>query len=231
MKSFNTLLYRKLLIALLISTSGSSAHATIYRWIDDNGIVNYSDEPVKNQAPKEKGALEVIEYGVAPKRFDSDIETTTDTAKSKKATCGELRQQLVVLTEKDFATYRDETGSYRVAWGDDGLYTGKREYLSQNEVTSKVTELTEQLEQRCEKSGDTISQDDIRAEWVRSEHCLLNQAILADLKKPDLKSANSAIRKQEAVTKRYCDKLEDSKHREDEDYYPQQLPTKTVRAN
>ncbi|MGB1257735.1 MAG: DUF4124 domain-containing protein [Thiolinea sp.] len=243
-------------MVVLVASSGV-LHAEIYRWVDENGVTNYSDEPLKKRELTKDG-VEILEFIVpekapaqakAPAESDNKpaiktaakelsdllsesaieqiLKLTKEDSAIKADRCQALRRQLAALEEKDFATYRDEEGNYRVSWGDDGVYTGKREYLSRNEINTQTTEIKEQLQQSCAKADDDDEvQADARAEWIRSEHCALNKIILADLKKPELRTADSAIRVQEATVQRYCAVLAQGEYRDDEDYYPGSFPVR-----
>ena len=263
MKLFDTAVKTKLIATLVISIgiSSSPLHAQIYRWVDENGVTNYSDEPIKTR--KKEGNLEILEFVVREPTKNKDKEQeetsegkekpvnkagdnankkplkellsdasikqilgTKDMPDDKQVKCLGLRRQLAALEEKDFATYRDEEGGYRVSWGDDGVYKGKREYLSRNEVAAKTTEITKQVKETCEQSDSGTIKEDVRAEWIRSEHCALNKVILADLKKPDLRTANTTIKEQEKIVSRYCEKLQNDEYRDDEDYYPKSFPAR-----
>lgn len=228
------------------------AGAEIYRWIDKNGVTHYSDiKPVTaNKTPAADG-IEVIEYSFA--RTDRQEKETDKTAEAeeqpaakeqntaeitqlqnqqvgalnqaaKQNRCQDLRLQLAALQETGSPVFEDEAGNYRLAGRTDLVYSGERTYLSDDSVAERLKMVSTQIKEVCPESGDESLQKKVRADWIRSEYCAVNKHQLSEMQQPEARTADSSIKTQQEVVSRYCDELEGDEHRDDEDYYPQQLP-------
>lgn len=229
-----------------------AAHAEIYRWIDQNGVTHYSD--VKPDAANKKPAndgIEIIEYSFSrpeKKAAENDAvseiaekptlkeQDATETTQQKKRQvgvlkqtarqdkCKDLRLQYAALQEKGAPVFEDETGNYRLAGRTDLVYSGERTYLSDSNVADRLKTVNAQIKETCSGSDDESLQKKVRADWIRAEYCELNKYQLGELKKPEARTAESSIKAQQEVVSRYCDELKGDERRDDENYYPQQLP-------
>ena len=72
---------RTLLFTLMLLASATVLAATVYRWVDENGVVHYSDQPHANaekvqvQAPQTYKATPVDQGGVPPPPNESQSAT------------------------------------------------------------------------------------------------------------------------------------------------------------
>ncbi len=146
----------------------------------------------------------------------------------KQKLCSEKRMLLAALQEKGFASYYDEEGNYRLAWGADGLYQGKRHYLSEADIEKKTSKVLFEVEQYCEDPHNITLQGDARAQWIRAEYCVLSKAVLEDLVHPFMRSTDDDIEKQTKVVEQHCSELRPGDFRDDERYYPNKLQPKVV---
>lgn len=146
----------------------------------------------------------------------------------KQKLCSENRMLLAALQEKGFTSYYDEEGSYRLSWGADGLYQGKRHYLSEADIEKKTSKVLFEVEQYCEDPHNVTLLGDARAKWIRAEYCVLSKAVLEDLVHPFMRSTDDDIEKQTEVVERHCSELRPGEHRDDERYYPNKLQPKVI---
>lgn len=153
---------------------------------------------------------------------------TQPTLSVKQKLCSEKRMLLAALQEKGFNSYYDEERNYRLAWGADGLYQGKRHYLNEADVAKKTTKVLFEVEQYCDDPHNLALQGDARAQWIRAEYCELSKAVLEDLMHPFMRSTDDAIKNQTEVVEQHCAKLKPGEHRDNDRYYPNALQPKVV---
>lgn len=202
--------YFSIYLLVVIPLYAASAQTEIYKWVGRSGVVHYSDK--------------------APTTHD--LQKYPNNAKRKaahnikKALCNEKRILLAALQEKGFSAYYDEEGQYRLAWGGDDIYQGKRRFLSDKEVIKKTAYVIFEIGQYCDAPYDQALQKTARANWIRAEYCTVSKAVLEDLEHPFMRASDGKIRQQKKVVKRLCAKLKPQQHRNDDRYYP-----KALRAN
>ena len=274
----------------------TSAHAEIFRWVDANGMVYYSDQapktyksttlnygtklrrpgppkkpaPVmrkhhtpkrvaprpKRQAPSQKPQykqpeqkqfreFELLGNKGLTNRLLPEVKPDLDAEEYdlrkqpkimkrkkiksvKQKLCSEKRMLLAALREKGFNSYYDEEGHYRLAWGGDGIYQGKRRFLNEAEVAKKTTSVMFEVEQYCDEPYNSKLLDEARADWIRAEYCAVSKAVLEDLEHPFMRSTDSDIKQQIEKVERLCADLEPSQYRDDDRYYPKALRAKVV---
>ena len=229
-----------------------AAQAEIYRWIDQNGVTHYSD--IKPEAANKKTAndgIEIIEYSFSrPDKQEAESDAASEIAKqpvlkaqgadettqqkkrqvgilkqtARLDKCRDLRLQYAALEEKGAPVFEDEAGNYRLAGRTDLVYSGERTYLSDSNVVDRLKTVGAQIKEICSGADDESQQKKARADWIRAEYCEVNKHQLSELKKPEIKSTESSIKAQQEVVNRYCDQLKGDERRDDENYYPQQLP-------
>ncbi|WP_394129240.1 DUF4124 domain-containing protein [Shewanella maritima] len=94
-----------LLVLLLISVSSA---ATVYRWVDENGKVHYSDEPVENAevvTPNENTQNQVSLDIPQPRTSSSDSTQITDALPDVK---------ISILSPTEESTIRQNSGNITV---------------------------------------------------------------------------------------------------------------------
>lgn len=146
----------------------------------------------------------------------------------KQKLCNENRMLLAALQEKGFNGYQDEEGHYRLAWGGDGIYQGKRLYLTPQQIIKKTSDIRYNVGQYCDDPYNQTLQDEARADWIRAEYCTVSKAVLEDLEHPFMRSTDSDILKQTEEVQRLCAELQPGQYQDDDRYYPKALRTKVV---
>ena len=182
---------------------------------------------LQNQAitSEEKPNLDAEEYD-----FQYQPKSTKKKAikNVKLKLCSEKRMLLAALQEKGFNSYFDEEGHFRLAWGGDGIYQGKRRYLSEDEVAKETEKAMFEVGQYCDNPYDRKLQETARANWIRAEYCAVSKAVLEDLEHPFMRSTDSDIRQQIEKVERHCAELAPGRYRNDDRYYPDALKSKVV---
>jgi len=146
----------------------------------------------------------------------------------KQKLCTEKRMLLAALQEKGYNSYYDEEGSYRLVWGGDGIYQGKRRFLNDEEVAKKMGTVMFEVEQYCDNPFDLELQKAARANWIRDEYCTVGKAVLEDLEHPFMRASDKRIKQQTGKVEKLCSELKPNQYRNDKRYYPTALQAKVV---
>ena len=208
-------------LTLLLTLSVMAAGPEIYKWVDEEGNVHYSDSPPENVES------ERVEVDVAPpvgdgsaKRLLEQAEQTRERLASERQArasadeaeasrraadsqrCVFARQQLISL-QQNLPVYRDETGKLRTLSEYD-VYEGEREYLDDDERRLEMVRVQKDIERYCEHPGDRGEQFEAAWERTMSKRC---EAARAQLKavEADRHSPRQAIEDARAEVRRYCD--------------------------
>ncbi|GLS25384.1 DUF4124 domain-containing protein [Marinibactrum halimedae] len=127
---------------ILISHTSASAATTMYRWIDDKGVVHFSERPPANvEAEKIRSITPVGNSPVQPPRDEQNDEENTSTSNQAapppvdRERCTKARENLETLNS--FARIRVK--------GDDG----ELRYMTSKEISDKKRELQEILSSEC----------------------------------------------------------------------------------
>lgn len=168
-------------------------------------------------AQEEKPNLDLEEYDLLDMPKSTKKKAVINI---KQKLCSEKRMLLAALQEKGFRAYSDEEGHYRLAWGGDGIYQGKRRFLSSKQIANKTKSAMFNIEQYCDAPHNKALQETARANWVRAEYCVVSKAVLEDLEHPFMRVSDKRIDRQVKEVKRLCAKLAPGQHRNDRRYYP-----------
>lgn len=208
-------------LILLMSVFLMAAGSEVYKWVDEEGNVHFSDTPPENFES------EKVQVDVAPsagdvavdrlleraehirERLDAEREAraSADEAEATRRAadshqCIFARQQLISL-QQNLPVYRDEEGKLRTRSEYD-VYEGEREYLDDERRAQEILRVQKDIERYCERPGDPGEQFD--AAWKRmiSKRC---EAARARLKaaEADRHSPRQTIEDARAEVERYCD--------------------------
>lgn len=195
----------------------------------DNGLLKQEvmyETPLDVMA-EEKPDLDALEYDLreaAPKKVEQK-----SLRHMKEKLCTNARMRFAALTEEGFASYLDEDGNHRLAWGEDIAYQGERLYLTEKQVTKLSKEAKFEVETYCLYPYDQKLQDEARTNWIRSEYCAVSKAYLEDLQRPDMRTSDDEINQQTDEVTRFCSELKPDEHRNDDHYYPVALRAKHIK--
>lgn len=208
-------------LMLLIAAVGLlAAESEIYKWVDEEGNVHFSDTPPENVE------VEEVHIDVTPPSGDASTERLLQQAERTRERlaaerearaladeaaashreedsrdCKYARQQMISL-QQNLPVYRDETGKFRTRSLYD-VYEGEREYLDDAQRAQEVVRVQGDIERYCESPGDRGEQ--FVAGWDRmmSKRCEAARAALATAK-ADRHSPRQTIEDAMAEVERYC---------------------------
>ena len=88
------------------------ANAAVYKWVDDKGVVQYSDKP---PASKSKGGVQMSNRGVVVKKLDTDLTPEQQKAKDEEdARRKAEEQQAIVQRRADHALLQSFTSAQEI---------------------------------------------------------------------------------------------------------------------
>ena len=207
-----------ILIICIMAIAGISLGA-IYRWVDEEGRVHYSDKPTDKHKTKEVD----VEPGPSPEEIDKAREraeklkqrsleepakesvdqSENENRLAQEQYCLEARQQLAVLQEMHLPVYSDGQGKFRAKWKYD-TYQGKREYLDDAMRASAIEQVREKVAANCKHPDDAKKQELARKQWIKSEHCAKHRVELEALEQPSAHTVRQDLEKKRRLVKKYC---------------------------
>jgi len=207
-------------LTLLVTLCVMAAESEIYKWVDEDGNIHYSDTPPENIES------ERVQVDVAPSTGDGSAERLLEqadqtrerlaaerqarvSAREAEATrhaaeaerCVFSRQQLVSL-QQNLPVYRDEMGKFRTLSKYDA-YEGEREYLDDEERRLEIARVQDEIERYCERPDDSAEQFDAARERMMAKRCEAARAQLKALE-ADRHSPRQTIEDARAEVERYC---------------------------
>ncbi len=214
-----------LLVGCISLAISAIATAEIYKWVDEDGVVHYSDNPpqdaesetvqLRSTTPP-AGSSEALKRQLeqsekASERRAEKRRAASAAKKSKKAArgaqdsrCFMARVRLAVLQEQ-LPVYRDKQGQFRVH-RDGDPYSGKREYIDDATRASEVARAHQEIKSSCQDPDSTREQNVARATWIRSEKCTSARADLEQLENRDQTWSKDGLERLRNRVNRYCGK-------------------------
>ena len=136
----------------------SPAHAEIFKWVDENGKVHYSDRKMSNQAQQinvDTGAATLGQDSNAVEQRLMHQQKYVNYLQSERLERQEKRleaQQAVDKKKKLCAALQDQLhnydhGNYR--WYDLDESSGERNYLSDDQIEIKKEEVQKEIASNC----------------------------------------------------------------------------------
>ena len=216
----------KVLLITLFTMLIINAFADIYKWVDKNGVVHYSDQPsqdVKSErmqtkpaaAPAQSNEGELQQrhkFEQTKEELERRIEARRARAASEQAKreerlaqaqrCFEEKKQLSIL-QMQRPVYRDETGKFRFKWLHD-TYQGEREYIDDATRASEIERARQKIVTLCEHPDDSEEQCRARIKVIKSEYCVVGRIELEALEKPDARASRQALEEKRQEVDNYC---------------------------
>jgi len=212
---------------LIIGVLQSNAWgAEVYRWVDEDGNVHFSDAP-----PEQHSAEKIVTQEHVPKppdegelrrrallkQADAEAERILAEREAERAAhkqeledqsrtdalCADARTRLAILNEQKPMHY-DADGHLRAQWRQDP-YQGARTYLSDAERASLRNDMESLVEERCGQAPDPASQTKARLKWIWSERCAVARAELEVMVSERSRTPRSEIEKQQGIVAFWCD--------------------------
>ena len=215
-----------LLLGLLGPLGAATASAQIYRWVDAQGSVNFTDSP-----PIDAGAtrVDVRVPAVSPtddpanQRLEDIMNLTERQDRARLATreaapenhsnrissvrkdnadCHQARVDYYWLSQ-DLAVYADTLGQFRARYRADP-YQGERTWLTDADRQSTLKKTIRKMARFCEDPSDQAALNRVSHEVQLAEACTIDRARLDAMLDKRSRTAEQHIHHQEAVVRRVC---------------------------
>ena len=201
------------------------ATAEVYKWVDEEGIVHYSDNPPQNaeservQLPSTPGPkgdpsealrrrLEQAEK--ATERRSEERLAASAAKEGKRAArvardqrCLETRKQLISLQQR-LPVYRDEEGTFRTLSVYDA-YEGEREYLDDATRALEIDRVRYAITTNCEHPDDPKELFLAYRERAKSKRCETARVGLKAVQRPETRSSPQSIEDARELVEKYCE--------------------------
>ena len=216
---------RKLpLVALLMAVVSVAALAQVYKWVDKEGVVHYSDSPpedaestIVNVEPSKPGKAdqavsELLEHAESSAKRRAEEKQARSAAAQleakerleRKQSCKYARQQLISL-QQNLPVYRDAKGAFRTVSQYD-VYEGKREYLDDAVRDVETERVQRDIMMLCEHPDDRKEQIVAASERMMSKRCEAARVDLKSVERPEAKSPRQSIEEARQQVEKYCEK-------------------------
>ncbi|NOX51007.1 MAG: DUF4124 domain-containing protein [Gammaproteobacteria bacterium] len=204
-----------LVSVLLLSLTPTVLHAQIYRWVDTQGNVHFSDiEPNKTvkaeritpniktpAAQPDEGELRRQKYlSLADEKQPEPSAIEASTWNSQDCTIAQVR---LGILELGMPIYWTQSGDLRPYWRND-IYQGSRAYVSDEDRPALLQQTQRDQNRYC--ASDSGPQDSVDAynDWVDSEYCAVARVALDTAQKKQSRTAQNHIDKILADIELYC---------------------------
>lgn len=207
-------------VAVMVDLTCMTAYAEVYKWIDNDGNVQYTDKPPNGKIsrsidirPAPSGAQaqsadERLHRLLEQQRHleqtrEAEKEQRKEVAAEQKASdnrCYAAKVQLEQLKAGE-AAYMDKTGQYQSHWSRDSTgYKGQRRYIDDTERALAIEKYEKVLEAHC--SGE--KQKERTSKLREAKSCLRWREELVELERPDLRTPDSEIKPKRDRIAKYC---------------------------
>jgi len=200
-----------IVISLLLH---STTFAGIYKWVDGDGNVHYSDKPPKGPSvenkidqlniPKQRDNVNSAQHAMQKPNNESSSrnEKQRESKSVIQQNCFEERK-LLTLLQMQLPIYLDEGNNYHPKWKYD-TYKGKRKYLDDKSRALELDRTRKKIKEHCNKSNNEEELEKAQLSWVKAELCSTAKANLSAIQQPQARSAKHEIDRHNKVVKRYC---------------------------
>ncbi len=213
------MIVQQCLIVLMLSILSVPAMADVYKYVDENGNVVYSDELPPNV---ESEVVELEPYapsstptpigkvrrnglkGEELEHVDDEYieQLAQQQVKDHDRRCDEARVALEVL-HQGMPVYRVGDGKYRAAWAGD-TFEGPRVYLSDAQRESAIDGQIRKLAMNCKDPLNMDEQRKVSSDWMNEEQCQAARVNLAEISRPNSRAPDEAIEDRQRVVDQYC---------------------------
>lgn len=142
---------------LILLTALSTASADIYRWVDAQGRVQYSDRPVPGSqrvgGSKATDPAEVAQRNEAANKERAKADEASQQQQTDAATAKNVQQDMAKIKAEQC---KEAQETYKTATESQRLYrigkNGEREYLTDEELTTTRLNARKALDAACGKA-------------------------------------------------------------------------------
>jgi len=206
----------------------TATFSQVYKWIDEDGVVHYSDSPPEDAASElvhiESDAREHTDAATARllERAQENAKQRAKVRQAKSAAeqaaaqdrlaqqqrCVYARKQLISLRQT-MPVYRDEEGTFRNSSVRNiyvyDTYGGEREYLDDATRAREIDRVLRDILTTCENPLDANEQ--FRAGWeqMESRRCETALAKLKAVQQPEERSPRQDVEDAREEVEQYCD--------------------------
>lgn len=208
-----------LILAAWVLSAGV-AHAEVYKYIDADGTVTFTDEPptiveseIVNLPPIDPPSTPTP-IGVST-RFSKQDQLSNDSGgqhiddtplephSASERRCTAARVSLEVLNQA-MPVYRVRNGEYRAAWNGD-THLGHRKYLSEAQRQSAIDEQYRAMVTNCAEPFNDKHQEQAHRDWYNAEHCASAREDLRMILQPGSRTPDDAVEQKQKIVDQYCD--------------------------
>jgi len=216
-----TLSFNNWLLVALFALFSAGAYSQVYKWVDEEGNVHYSDSPPENV----EAELVVIEEHVPQRtlpnntklledaeeryrRLAEDREARADARLSEEQArsardrqCVYERKQLISLKQR-LPVHRDEEGKFRTLSEFD-VYEGEREYLDDATRAQEIERVSRKIDRACDEPDDRGER--FMAGWdrMKEKRCESARLKLKEAQQ-DKRAPRQTIEDAQSEVERYC---------------------------
>jgi len=220
----NTRIAALLLIGAVASTSLTPAvpRAEIYKWVDADGRLHFTDEPpaergtkveldvAKPSAIPDEGEIRRLELVQRVQLEAKEKAVTQQKVRAPKQSeltndspgCRPARNRWYALTQ-DIPVYWVDSDTIRAFWHGD-TYRGDRDYISDDERPALLRKTANEIEAYCPNGDIDDDQDSQYAAWLRNEDCLVSRARLELAMKDSSRTTKSELANIKSEVREFC---------------------------
>jgi len=208
-------------IVVLAGCASTSVVAQIYKWVDENGQIHFTDSP-----PTDKGTaveLDVQQPSDEPdegeirrldllrqaeiddaheQRVRALVEQDPTVARHDADACERARVSWYALSQR-MPVYWTEEGALRPHWSND-TYRGERRYVSDDERPALGTRINSDIVRYCENSDVDDANGNAYQRWLRDQWCEVYKVKLAAALDDDARTPRDKIEEIEAQVQNSC---------------------------
>lgn len=152
----------KIFITLILSSFyilTSISNAEVYKWVDENGKVHFSDKKIQPTAEEVEIKSNNSSLNQLPPQNPSNQTNSKqkyldflESERQEKQEQKEKKKQQAAKQKRYCTNLKDQLQSYeedRSLWYDLDEETGKRNYISDDDLQKRINELREEINSRC----------------------------------------------------------------------------------
>lgn len=195
------------------------AHGDVYKYVDANGNVVFTDEPPADievesvdlpsfDPPSTPTPVGRVKRPPEPNQdFDKAKRQRIDNLVQEQVSaherrCNEARVALEVL-HQGMPVYLVGDGDYRAAWYGD-TYEGSRTYLSEKQRSSAIDEQLRKLAFNCADPLSEDRQEQASSNWINEEKCVAARKDLELFLQPNSRASDEFLNQKRDIVERYC---------------------------
>lgn len=208
-------------LLVLAGCASTAAVAEIYKWVDENGRIHFTDSPPVDKGTKVE--LDVRQPSEEPdegeiRRLDLLRQAEIDDAHEERlreldeqdatlvrhdaGACEQARVSWYALNQR-MPVYWTEKGKLRPHWTND-TYRGERRYVSDDERPALARRINSDIHRYCENSDVDDANGSAYQRWLAAEWCEVYKVKLAAALEDDARTPKDKIEEIEGQVRNAC---------------------------